>query len=322
MLEVNKDMILVSGESLIDFTPISLGDEYAYVPNPGGSPYNVAVTLGKLGAPVSFFGKISYDPFGEILYSNLIKNNVDTSFVLRDKYLTTLAFVILKDGEPYFIFYGDNTADTMLKEEEIPFIDPQKIKILHFGSISMIREPGCYVFEKMIFENYKNFIISLDPNVRPNLILNKEKYLSRFEDWICKVDILKVSLADLKWLYGEEDLDKIAEKFINLGVKIFVVTLGRDGSIAYKRSNYVKVPGMGVKIVDTVGAGDSFMGGFLYYLYKLGKLTKNEVSNLSLEELRNILIFANSVAALTCTRRGANPPNLDEVEKFMSNLYY
>jgi len=114
-------MILACGEALIDFTPIEINKEVAYVPKEGGSPYNVAITLGRLGTLCGFFGKISKDFFGEMLIEKLRNNHVDTSFVLRSEKSTTLAFVILKEGEPHFVFYGENTADTSLEEKDMPY---------------------------------------------------------------------------------------------------------------------------------------------------------------------------------------------------------
>ncbi|MFN3698848.1 MAG: carbohydrate kinase family protein [Dictyoglomus sp.] len=315
-------MILVCGEALIDFTPIQVNNEMAYVPKEGGSPYNVAITLGRLGGRCGFFGKISYDPFGERLISKLRNNNVDTSLVLRSKKPTTLAFVIYRDGEPSFVFYGENTADVSLEEKEIPDIDPLRINLLHFGSISMIREPGCFVLEKMMIKNHEKVLISFDPNIRPVLIKNKEDYLKSFETWIRYIDILKASIIDLKWLYETEDIGSLANYFLEKGVKIFLVTLGSGGSKGYTNSFSVYSPGRKVELVDTVGAGDSFMGGFLYYLDFLGKLRKDVIGEIKEKEFEEALTFANSVAALTCTKKGAEPPFLREVEKFMGKRYY
>ncbi|MGC9001795.1 MAG: carbohydrate kinase family protein [Dictyoglomus sp.] len=315
-------MILACGEALIDFTPIEINKEVAYVPKEGGSPYNVSITLGRLGTLCGFFGKISKDFFGEMLIEKLRNNHVDTSFVLRSEKSTTLAFVILKEGEPHFVFYGENTADTSLEEKDMPYIDPEKIKLIHFGSISMIREPGCFVLEKMMSQNHGKVSISFDPNVRSNLIKDKVNYLKKFETWIGYVDILKASIADLTWLYETEDTDELAKYFLRRGVKIFLVTLGKEGSKGYTKFFSAFSKGKEVKVADTVGAGDAFMGGFLYYLNSIGKLNKNFLESITKEELENALDFSNTVSALTCTKKGAEPPYLSEVENFMLKRYY
>ncbi|MCX7721362.1 MAG: carbohydrate kinase [Dictyoglomus thermophilum] len=315
-------MIIVGGEALIDFTPIEINGEIAYIPKEGGSPYNVAITLGRLGAPCGFFGKISYDFFGEMLIEKLKKNHVDISLVLRSEKNTTLAFVILREGEPHFIFYGENTADVSLEEKDIPLIDPEKVELIHFGSISMIREPGCFVLEKMMTQNHGKVLISFDPNIRPNLIRDKNDYLRKFEAWLKTIDILKASIADIKWLYETESMDEIARYFLEKDVKIFLLTLGKEGSIGYTKFFSAFSKGKEVKVVDTVGAGDAFMGGFLYYLNSIGKLNKNFLENVTKTELENALDFSNTVSALTCTKKGAEPPYLAEVENFMGKRYY
>jgi len=313
-------MILVCGEALIDFTPVDINGESGFLPHPGGSPYNVSITLGRLGAKTSFFGKLSFDPFGDLLYLNLEKNSVDTSFIVRGEELTTLAFVIIENNEPQFIFYGDRTADTTLAEKDIPKIDPEEISLIHFGSISLVREPGCFIFEKMMEENFRKTLISLDPNVRPFLIKDKNNYISRFEKWVEKTNILKTSLVDIKWLYPEKELGEIVSLFFLKGVSVFIVTLGKDGSIAFTKSGKVESSGIKVDVVDTVGAGDAFMGGFLYFLDKNGILKQDKLSKLSLQELREAIDFANVVSAITCTKRGAESPFIEEVNTFIDKL--
>lgn len=317
-----KHMILICGEALIDFTPTEINGEVAYIPKEGGSPYNVAITLGRLGANCGFFGKISCDPFGEMLISKLKNNNVDISFIKRSDKLSTLAFVIYIDGEPNFIFYGENTADVSLKEEDILGVDPDKISLLHFGSISMIREPGCYALEKMMYKYSTKVLISFDPNIRPHLIKDKDGYLRNFEKWLNHIDILKASIADLRWLYNTEDIDNLANHFLEKGVKLFLVTLGKYGSKGYTKFFSIYSPAKEVKVVDTIGAGDSFMGGFIFYLYHIRKLGKRFINELNEKELEDALSFANAVSALTCTKRGAEPPFLGDVEKFMGKRYY
>ncbi len=143
-------MILVCGEALIDFTPIKINEKIAFVLSPGGSPFNVAITLGRLKADVFFFGKISEDIFGEILVSFLRENNVKLNYLLRGKEPTTLAFVVIgPNNEPNFVFYGDNTADSALKLEDLPSFLPSEIDLIHFGSISLIRGSTCFTLEKL-----------------------------------------------------------------------------------------------------------------------------------------------------------------------------
>lgn len=302
-------MILVSGEALIDFTPTKIGDKNAFIVSPGGSPYNVAITLGRLKADVSFFGKISEDIFGEILVSFLKENNVDLRYLVRGKEPTTLAFVVIgPNNEPNFVFYGDNTADSSLKLEDLPSFSPSEIDLIHFGSISLIRGSTAFTLEKLMEREKERILISLDPNVRPMLISNKQEYIKKLEKWISCSDLVKVSKGDLNWLYPENSIEDIAKNWLNLGPILVIVTKGDKGAIAFSKEESVEVPALKINVIDTVGAGDSFMGGFLYWLWKNKKLQKNRFKDLSLSEIKEGLKFATKVAGITCTRIGANPP--------------
>ncbi|MCS7201834.1 MAG: carbohydrate kinase [Dictyoglomus sp.] len=307
-------MILVSGEALIDFTPTKIDDKNAFIISPGGSPYNVAITLGRLKADVSFFGKISEDIFGEILVSFLKENNVDLRYLVRGKEPTTLAFIVIgPNNEPNFVFYGDNTADSSLKLEDLPSFSPSEIDLIHFGSISLIRGSTAFTLEKLMEREKERILISLDPNVRPMLISNKQEYIKKLEKWISCSDLVKVSKGDLNWLYPENSIEDIAKNWLNLGPTLVIVTKGDKGAIAFSKEESVEVPALEINVVDTVGAGDSFMGGFLYWLWKNKKLQKNRFKDLSLSEIKEGLKFATKVAGITCTRIGANPPFLEEL---------
>lgn len=308
-------MILVCGEALIDFTPIKINEKIAFVLSPGGSPFNVAITLGRLKADVFFFGKISEDIFGEILVSFLRENNVKLNYLIRGKEPTTLAFVVIgPNNEPNFVFYGDNTADSALKLEDLPSFLPSEIDLIHFGSISLIRGSTCFTLEKLMERERGKVLISLDPNVRPFLINDKQNYIKKLEKWISCSNLVKVSIGDLSYLYPNNSIEKIAENWLKLGSELVIVTKGSEGAIAFSKKGVVEVPAFKVNVIDTVGAGDSFMGGILYWFWKINKLHLNTFKTLSLEEIEEALKFASKVAGITCTRIGANPPFLEELD--------
>jgi fructokinase len=310
-------MILICGEALIDFTPITINNDKGFLLKPGGSPYNIAIALSRLGGPSAFLSKISKDPFGDILINNLKENGVDISYVIRGDEPTTLAFVFLENNEPKFLFYGHNSADANILISDIPPIY-NNILAVHFGSISLVREPSATTYEKLMMEFSGKFIITFDPNVRPNLIPNKEKYIKRLERWLSFCNIVKVSHADLSWLYPNISYEEIAREWLNLGPKIIIVTLGENGAFALTEKGLTKVSAIKVSVVDTVGAGDSFMGGILYWLWKNEKLNLSVINSISLDDLTNALKFSTIVSAITCTRAGANPPTLKEVENFIN----
>jgi fructokinase len=222
-------VILCCGEALIDFVP--LPKVRAYQPCPGGSINNVAIGLGRLETPVGFYCKVSTDFFGDMLIENLEENGVDTSFCIRSADPTTLAFVNLPskyDTEPQFSFYANGSADRSLTVNELIPQLPEKIKALHFGSIAMVMEPGATAMETLMARESETRIISLDPNVRPDLIADQVAYRDRFEKWVASLDILKLSRVDFNWIYKDEEFEKHLLHWFDQGVSLVIRTKGEE----------------------------------------------------------------------------------------------
>jgi fructokinase len=303
-------MILCCGEALIDFVP--LPDVKGYAPCPGGSVYNIAVGLGRLVTPVGFFCKVSTDFFGDQLLDYLSENGVDTALCPRSDDPTTLAFVSLPGAgeEPRFMFYANDAADRLLAVDELPVL-PDAVKALHFGSISLVLEPGATTLETLMHrESRTGRIVSLDPNVRAGLIQDREAYRRRFENWVSLVDIIKLSRADFEFLYPKRDFEEVIIEWFMKGISLCIVTLGGDGSIGYTASGSTAyAPTPQVAIADTVGAGDTFLAATLSYLDQRGYLDQREkVRALPATELADCLAYAGRAAAINCSRQGANPP--------------
>lgn len=307
-------MIVVCGEALVDMTPARVGEGEGYLPRPGGSPYNVAVALSRLDVPVAFLGRVSTDAFGRLLRQHLVGNGVDLRYLREGPELSTLAFVHLAGAEPEFTFYGEGAADRQLRPEDLPAAFPQDVLAIHCGSISLALEPIASTLDGLMRRERKKRLISLDPNVRPGLIRNREAYRERLEEWVASADLVKVSRADLSWLYPQDPIDHTAERWRGMGPAFVVVTLGERGAQGFGRHGVVRVPGIPVRVVDTVGAGDAFTAGLLAWLFHHGRLTPGDVERLPEAELVRALDYANRVAALTSTRRGADPPRRQEVE--------
>lgn len=299
-------MIVAAGEALVDLTPTNCGSEQGYVPHPGGSPYNVAVGLGRLGVPTSFLGRISDDPFGRLLRQHLVNSGVDLGFVVNATEQTAVAFVHVGDGEPEYSFYSEGTADRLLYPRDLPQLPAGAG--LHVGSISLVLEPAATTLECLIRRESHNRLISLDPNVRPGLIGDLDEYRERLASWISLVDLVKVSAADLESLYPDEKPEDVADRWLSAGPALVVVTLGGKGAYARNGHGAVHVPSPRVVVADTVGAGDAFTAGTLAHLHDRGWLTHDSLEELGVEELEGLLFNANAVAADTCTRKGAEPP--------------
>ncbi len=308
-------MILVCGEALIDLVPLPQGDEPTYVARAGGSSFNVAMGLGRLGIPVGFLGRVSRDAFGQILRRRLLADGVDCRFVLEGDEPSTLAIVHLEAGsEPVYAFHGEGTADRMLRAEDLPADFPAEVAALHLGSISMVREPGASAFEAVMRREHGRRVLSLDPNVRPGLVGERSAYVARLEGWVALTDVVKVSRADLAWLYPARAPDAVAAAWLARGPGLVVVTKGHDGALGLTTRDRVEVPGTPVVVSDTVGAGDAFTAGLLAWLHTAGRLERTRIREMPADELRDCLTFANRAAAITCTRAGAQPPTRSEMD--------
>ncbi len=315
-------MILVCGEALIDLVPVAAeGEPLAYAPRTGGSPYNVALGLGRLGVPVGFFGRVSRDPFGQSLRQRLVSEGVDCRLLREGNEPTALAIVHLPpDQEPVFVFYGDGAADCTLAPDDLPTAGDLdgEIDALHFGSISLVREPGATAYEQLMRRESGRRILSLDPNVRPGLIAERVAYRDRLEGWVSLVDIVKVSQADLAWLYPDRPPIDAARRWLTRGPSIVVMTRGADGAVGLLASATAEVPGITITVRDTVGAGDSFTSGLLGFLELHGLLDRSALRAMSEQDLRACLTFANRAASITCTRSGAEPPTLADMAPAIS----
>jgi fructokinase len=307
-------MILACGEAIVDLVPSSTGIEVAYIARPGGSSFNVAIGLGRLGAPVGFLGRISTDRFGRMLRSHLESDGVDCRFVMPGAEPTTLAVVQVEEGgEPEYAFYGEGAADCMFGVDGPPDAFPDEITALHFGSISLVREPGASAFEAVMRSEYGRRVLTLDPNVRPMLVTDRSAYVARLEGWVSLSQVVKVSRADLAWLYPETAQDAAADAWLARGPSLVVVTKGIDGCAGLTQRDRVEIPGIPVAVADTVGAGDAFMSGLLAWLQSAGLLDRASVRMIQGDALAKALEFANRAAAITCTRVGAQPPSQSEM---------
>ena len=318
-------MILCCGEALIDMVPFSPEDGEggeAFRPCPGGSPYNSAVAIGRLGVPVAFVGRLSRDFFGQLLVGRLQANGVRTDLLARSDQSSTLAFVKLAPGEePQYAFYTEGTADRSMLSADLPSRLPKEARCILFGSISMLMEPTASTIESFVRREAGRLVISFDPNVRPVMVADREAYVRRMEGWFASATIVKISGADMDYVYPGLDREAAMAKILTFGPSLLVTTLGTGGALAVGRredgtSFMATAPGVRVAVADTIGAGDTFHAGFLSWLELNGKMSRQAIQSLSKAELANALGFANKAAALVCTRRGAEPPTMAEMERF------
>lgn len=307
-------MIVCCGEALIDMLPRTSKEGAAvYQPLNGGSIFNTAIALGRLGIITGFFSGLSTDFFGESLVAGLKASNVDLKYTKIWDRPSTLAFVKLDNGQARYSFFDENSASRMLTTKDLPKLAAD-VNALHFGSISLIPEPGASTLEALMTREAEKRVICLDPNIRANVIKDRRGYLERINRLIAICDILKISDEDITWITGKTDLAVAARKWLNAGAKVVVITRGENGVEVFTKGLSFKQPSLSVKVVDTVGAGDTFTAGFLASLQKAGKLNKAAVAYLDETSLRNAVTYAARAAAITVSRAGANPPWLHELQ--------
>nr|WP_314090267.1 carbohydrate kinase [uncultured Shinella sp.] len=306
-------MILCCGEALIDMLPrtTTLGED-AYAPYAGGAIFNTAIALGRIGVPTGFFTGLSDDMMGDILRKTLAESGVDYSYCATLSRPTTVAFVKLVNGHATYAFYDEGTAGRMITEAELPDLGDD-CEALHFGAISLIPEPCGSTYEALLKREYGKRVISLDPNIRPGFIKDKDAHMARIRRMAGMADIVKFSDEDLAWFGLEGDEDALARHWLHHGAKLVVVTRGAEGAVGYTAAHKVTVPSERVTVVDTVGAGDTFDAGVLASLKMQNLLTKQQVASLSEDQIAKVLALGAKAAAVTVSRAGANPPWAKEI---------
>lgn len=311
--------IVCMGELLIDFmareTGVSVGEASGFDKAPGGAPANVAVALNRLGLKSAFMGQVGNDPFGHYLAQTLISNGVDTSGLrFTDAARTALAFVSNRaDGERSFMFYRHPSADMLMTPQDVNYDLLDSAEAFHFGSISLISEPSrAATLAAAAYALEKGALISYDPNLRRALWESDEAAREGMMLGFDYASIVKISDEELNFLTGG-DVYALWREY----TRLIVVTMGKDGARAYVRNgSFLLVDGRGVQSVDTTGAGDSFTAALLYKL-----LTAVDRDGLLEEATRlgDVLHFANTVGALTTTKRGAIPalPSHEEIDAIL-----
>lgn len=310
-------MILCCGEALIDMIPQQTASgETSFLPKSGGSVFNTAIGLGRLGADVGMIGGISNDLFGAQLISDLRQSNVDTSRVLRSDRPSTLAFVHLVDGQANYSFFDENSAGRQIEFSDLPTQMPEA-DALFFGGISLVSEPGADALLELAVRHASSKLIMLDPNIRPSFIEDEETYRHRLNKLISRADIVKISDEDLNWvLPGQEPLRTKAASLLAMGPKLVLLTLGAKGVVAISDLfSDVTVEPPETRVVDTVGAGDSFNSGFLYALWEQGLAKKSGLSSLNEDTLARCLGYATQVAGFVVGQRGAVLPWASQLEQ-------
>ena len=307
-------MFLVCGEALMDvFAESGTPTGMALDARVGGSPFNAAVGLARLGQAVGFFGAVSRDFLGERLMQGLIAEGVVTTTTARTDAPTTLSLIGTDSlGVPAYSFYGHGAADRQLEPDALALL-PAKLSGIHIGSYTTVVEPVAATLRALVEREHARTPISFDPNIRLNVEPDLQRWRAMLVWMLPRTHLLKISLEDLSLLLPEVSVQQFADQALAAGVKLLVVTLGGDGAQAWSGTASAQVPAVPVTVADTVGAGDSFHAALITWLAEHGLLTTGALGAMSTAQLREALQFAALAASITCSRRGANPPRRNEL---------
>ncbi|NML18050.1 carbohydrate kinase family protein [Azohydromonas caseinilytica] len=307
-------MFMVCGEALMDV--FSAGDStegVALDARVGGSPFNVARGLARLGREVGFLSAVSTDFLGERLMRALREEGVDTRWIARLNAPTTLSLVGLDEsGAPAYAFHGTGCADRLLQPQHLREL-PAGVRALHFGSYAMVVEPSASTLRALAAAERGRRLIAYDPNVRLNVEPDLARWRETVEGMARQADLIKVSDEDLSLLYPNRPPQAVADAWLAAGCALVVVTRGAEGALAFRRGERLQVQAPATVVVDTVGAGDTFQAALLSALGDCDALSAATLAALERPRLEQALRFAARAAALTCSRRGADLPRAAEL---------
>jgi fructokinase len=309
-----RPVLTVIGEALVDLVPAGRPGKYSE--KPGGSPFNVAVALARLGNRTSLMARFADDRYGRLLRGAAEAEGIDLSAAPKATERATVATASVDDaGQVTYEFDMDGTADWQWTAAELRAVSPAT-QLLHVGSISSWTPPGAGRIAGLVGELRASgrAMVSYDPNVRPAVIGPRGRAVQLVEGGVGLADVVKASREDLDWLYPAVPVEHVAARWSELGADVVVVTDGAAGATAYPRGRApVHRPGRPVTVVDTIGAGDAFTAGLLTGLVRRHLHRNGRLAVVPEGTLADIVDEAVLVSAITCEREGADPPRLAEL---------
>ena len=301
-------MILVAGEALFDLVPDGEGELHAH---PGGGPFNAARTIGRLGQPAAFLGRLSSDRFGTRLARQLAEDGVSLDAVVRTDDPTTLALAEMgEDGSARYRFYDQGTSAPGLTPEAALAAVPDGVEALHAGSLGLALEPIAGAVEALVDALAGRALVAVDPNCRPGAAPDPGAYRERLRRVLARADLVKLSEEDLAWLEPDRSAADAVRAMLEGGPAAVLLTRGAHGATVFTAAGETDVPAPPARVVDTIGAGDAFGGGFLAWWRERGLGREALAGHGTVVEGAR---FACLVAARTTERAGASPPRREEL---------
>lgn len=310
-------MIVIGGENLIDLIQISVGSDGrpVYQAVPGGSPYNTAIAAARQGQPTGYLTPISSDSLGELLASHI---QADAVRLLSPRAAapSSLAVVSLNNGQPSYQFYRENTAERMVTGAGLTAALAPETRIFSVGSLALSGvHDGPAWAECFHAAHARGVFCAIDPNIRPHFITDAAAFRTRLQGMLGQAGMVKLSDEDIAWLVpGQDPVQSAAELATQMNIPLVVLTLGAKGAHAFANGQVVVQPGiLADPLVDTVGAGDTFMGSLLAQLQERDLDQGDALAQISVQTVQDMLHRAAKAAAINCTRAGCNPPTLAEL---------
>lgn len=304
-------MIVVGGDNLIDMLQSDrTADEITFAGMRGGSAYNTARAIGLQSQRVGYITPISTDSLGDFLADKILADGAE---LLSDRLPnpSSLAVVTLTNGQAGYQFYRQGTAERMVDTAMLASNTPGTITAFHLTSLGIVEGADADAWaDHYEAQRQAGVLTTLDPNVRPLLIDQREQYLARLNRLFANTGLLKLSDEDLEWIYPDLGFDAACQAVLAAtSAALTVVTKGGDGAVAFHKDGPIDIPAAPVDtLVDTVGAGDTFMGTLLSELSRRGALNTNAVAALSSDDVLEIITTAAFAAAINCGRKGCQPP--------------
>ncbi len=295
-------MIISCGEALVDMVPD---------PVAGGGPMNVAVAAARLESPAAFVGCISTDEYGQLIERHLLDNGVDISACQRSDAPTARA-IVEHTPKLVFRFEGTDTADTLLEPPDLSALGDGE-HIIHGGTLGLFRGRTAETLADLV-ESTQDGLVSFDPNIRPQIIDDRERWQHFHDRWLVKANIYKGSDEDISWIWPDRSPESSAEALLADGVEVVVLTRGEDGMTFLTEKGEAVVPAPTVDVVDTVGAGDTAVAAMLVSLVERGITEREALRLLGPADWQEIGSRAAQASAVTISRAGANPPLRSEVD--------
>ena len=300
--------IVVGGEALVDLVAGGGGELDAHL---GGGPFNCARTLGRLEQPVAYLGRISNDRFGTQLREQLVEDEVSLDCVVATDDPTTLALAETDaEGAATYRFYFEGTSVPGLTREDALRVLPERVEIVHVGTLGLVYEPVADALEAVVEHVSGEALVMVDLNIRPLAIADPGAYRARIARLLPRTHVIKASDDDLAWLVPDTAEVDAARTLLGSGPDVVLLTRGGSGVTVVTAEGETDVPALRVEVVDTIGAGDAFGGGFLAWWrrsgFGAGDLARGG-------EVLEATRFACVVAGRTVERAGASPPRLAEL---------